>query len=249
MIILLILSQFSLADSLYANKYYNLSQIEFQREFFFHPELRKNQEKRLKYGISLIKSDTFGGIEEFNNLNNDFPDLDPKLKTTIAKCYINLGYYYQASKILSQTEEENLLGYTHLLNNRLVKSRDLFFSTGKYKLGEEINEYINQPKKSVRTAALLSFVCPGAGEIYAGDIKRGVADFLLTFGSGYLIYNSMKQKKYVDAFLIFNFLFQRFYLGSVFNAQRIAQATNEKNRQAWLKRVHSEYFQDLDLDY
>ena len=245
---LLFFSQFSLADSLFAKNHYDLARIEYKREFFFYPELKTNQEKRLKFGISLIKSDDLKGLREFNNIINDFPDLEPEVKIKMAKCYLDLGDFYQACDLLNQTDEKKLLGFTYLLDDKLFSARDLFITTGDYEISNEINAYISQPQKSMRTATLLSLVCPGAGDVYAGNIKLGIMDFLLNFGSGYLMYNAIKQKKYVDAILVFNFLFQRFYLGSIHNAQKSVEQRNREHRQKWLKHMQNKHFQDIDLD-
>lgn len=252
---ILFFSQFSLADSLFAKNHYDLAQVEYKREFFFYPELKTNQEKRLNFGISLIKSDDLKGLREFNNIINDFPDLEPEVKIKMAKCYLNLGDYYQACDLLNQTDltemqagEKKLLGFTYLLNDKLSSARDLFITTNDYEIANEINAYINQPKKSMRTAALLSLICPGAGEVYGGNIKLGIMDFLLNFSSGYFLYNAIKQKKYVDAALVFNFLFQRFYLGSIHNAQKSVEQKNREHRQKWLKHMQNKHFQDIDID-
>lgn len=246
---LLFFSQFSLADSLFAKNHYDLAQIEYKREFFFYPELKTNQEKRLNFGISLIKSDDLKGLREFNNIINDFPDLEPEVKIKMAKCYLDLGDFYQACDLLNQTDEKKLLGFTYLLDDKLFSARDLFITTGDYEISNEINAYISQPQKSMRTATLLSLVCPGAGDVYAGNIKLGIMDFLLNFGSGYLMYNAIKQKKYVDAILVFNFLFQRFYLGSIHNAQKSVEQRNREHRKKWLKHMQNKHFQDIDINY
>ena len=246
---LLFFSQFSLADSLFAKNHYDLAQIEYKREFFFYPELKTNQEKRLNFGISLIKSDDLKGLREFNNIINDFPDLEPEVKIKMAKCYLDLGDFYQACDLLNQTDEKKLLGFTYLLDDKLFSARDLFITTGDYEISNEINAYISQPQKSMRTATLLSLVCPGAGDVYAGNIKLGIMDFLLNFGSGYLMYNAIRQKKYVDAILVFNFLFQRFYLGSIHNAQKSVEQRNREHRQKWLKHMQNKHFQDIDINY
>ncbi len=246
---LLFFSQFSLADSLFAKNHYDLARIEYKREFFFYPELKTNQEKRLNFGISLIKSDDLKGLREFNNIINDFSDLEPEVKIKMAKCYLDLGDFYQACDLLNQTDEKKLLGFTYLLDDKLFSARDLFITTGDYEISNEINAYISQPQKSMRTATLLSLVCPGAGDVYAGNIKLGIMDFLLNFGSGYLMYNAIKQKKYVDAILVFNFLFQRFYLGSIHNAQKSVEQRNREHRQKWLKHMQNKHFQDIDINY
>jgi hypothetical protein len=249
MIAVLIVCQLSLADSLYAQRYYELAAVEYEREFFFYPELLNDQVKRLNYAVSLLKSNELKGIAEFNTVIDEFPDSDPKLKITMAKYYIQMENYYQAIQLLSETEEKRLLGFTYLLDNRLSTARNFFIEHGDDELARDIDAYINRPKKSIRTAALLSFMCPGAGEVYASNVKGGVRSFLLNLGSGVLLYNAIRKKKYVDAILIFNFLFQRFYLGSVFNAQKSALEWNKQNKEKWFNELENKYFQAEYFDY
>ncbi len=242
-----ILTQISLADSLYAHHYYNPAQVEYKREFFFNPYLKKDQHKRLRFAIALMENDKSKGITEFKTIIVDFPDLKPEIKIEMAKRYLNLGNYYQARELLAQTDAKNLLGLTYLLNDELSKAHNLFISLGNYEISNDINAYVNQSKKSMKTATFLSLICPGAGEIYAGNISLGIKDFLLNVGSGYLFYNALKKKKYVDAVLVFNFLIQRFYLGSIANARESVLEANRRQRQIWLKHMHNQYFPNIDL--
>jgi hypothetical protein len=247
-VIIFFLTQFSLADSLYTHGYYNLSRIEYKREFFFYPELKKDQYKRLKFAVSLLHHDKYEGLQEFDNMNNDYPDLKSDIKSEMARYCINLGNYYRAEELLNQIDEKNLLGYTYLLDNKYNHARNLFIASGDYELAKKIDEFINRPKKSLMTATLLSFVCPGSGEIYAGNINSGIRGFLLNLASGYLLYHTIKQKKYIDAVLVFNLLFNRFYIGSIYNAQKSVIETNGKQKGEWLEDIKNNYFQDLDLD-
>jgi len=242
-------AQFSLADSLYLHQYYDVAQIEYKREFFFNPELRKNPNKRIKFALSVINDDRNKGLKELQSIIDDFPNLEPDLKVRIAKCHLQLGNYYRARELLTHTDEKNLLGFSYILDGKYISARDFFISIGNDEIADEISTYMNQPKKSMGTATLLSIVCPGAGEIYAGNIACGIRDFLLNFGTGYLIYTTIKQEKYVDAVLVFNFLFHRFYLGSLQNAQKSVDQANKRAQQKWLQEIKRQYFDEIDFNY
>ncbi len=242
----LLFAQFSLADSLYAHHYYDLAYIEYERVFFFYPALRDSPQKRVQYATSLFHSDQYRGIKEFHNILQKKPDPVPELKIDIARCYLDSGYLHEASELFIQTNEKRLLGYAFLVDNRLYSARDVFDSSGDSVIVDKINTYLEMPKKSPRTAAFLSLLCPGTGEIYGGNAKLGIQDFLLNLGSGYLIYHAMKQKKYIDAVLIFSLLFNRFYIGSINNAQESAHKTNEKSRKIWLEQLKKQHFNDLN---
>lgn len=249
LVAIVIFAQWSLADSLYTQHYYELAQIEYQREFFFNPGLRKDQHKRLRYAIALMAKNASRGAEEFSLMTHEFPDLKPEITIEMAKYLLYLGDYYRARELLLKTDEKKLVGLTYLLDDELSKAHHLFMTTGDHGIARDIEAYRNKPKKSIETATFLSLICPGAGEIYAGNIASGVRGFLLNAGSGYLLYNALKKEKYVDALLIFNFLIQRFYLGSLYNAQKSVMEANDRARQEWLSEMQKRLFQDLDVDY
>ncbi|HEX7320420.1 MAG TPA: hypothetical protein VF399_08705 [bacterium] len=246
MVVFFILSQLFLADSLYAHKCYDVAAVEYKRELFFYPQMRGDIKNRLPYAVSLVKSGNQACLEELENLCRDFPQLDSDVRVSIAKCYIKQGYYYTAADLLSPTAEHRLLGYTMLLDERYAEARDLFAVHGDTALAGEVERYISSPKKSVMKATLLSFVVPGLGQVYAGNVKRGIMDFTFTVGAAYLMYDAFHDKRYVDASLIFSFLFNRFYVGSISNAQRLALARNEQAKDKWVYDVNAKYFKDLD---
>jgi hypothetical protein len=237
---------FSLADTLYTDSLYDLARIEYRREFFFYPELHNDPHKRLNYAVSLMWHDDVAGLQELDTIQHDFPELEPGLLTSIARTYLSAEEYAHAGEVLQRTDEKKLLGFVYLLDDRFVSARSTFATIGNHEIVNEISLVMNAPRKSARTATILSVICPGAGQMYAGNAGLGIKDFLLNFGSGYLVYNAVKQKKYVDAVLIFNFLFQRFYLGSIYNAQKVVEETNQRHQQQWLDYMHDKYFSDID---
>lgn len=234
----------SIADSLYVHHYYETAYIEYTRGFYFHPEQQQNTEKRLSYARTLLKTRPYLGIVELNAVVAEFPDLAPKAKSTIAQLYLESGYYTHAAELYQNLNDTKGLGFTYLVSNDLEEARRCFHDAGYAAIESDIDMYIRQPKKSLRTASMLSLVCPGAGEIYAGNVTLGIRDFILNAGTIFLLYNAVRQKKYVDALLIFNFLFNRFYTGSIYNAQKTAISTNERKQQEWLGYMKSTYFQE-----
>lgn len=244
MLALVICTQFDLADSLYANRYFDLAAVEYERAFFFHPDLNKDVNPRLRRAVALCRSDHPSGYEELAKVEQEFPGMEAESKAAIATFYLQEGRYGRAAEILAGTGEHRLLGYALLLDGRLDDARDFYLGHGEDKLGAEVSAFLAKPKKSVLTATVLS-ICPGLGEIYGGNTSRGIIDFLLTAGTGYLIYDAFRDRRYVDAGLVFSFLFNRFYLGSMANAQRAVLDDNERYRTGWFKRIESEYYPDL----
>lgn len=248
LVLLVLLSQLTLADSLYSHGYYEEARIEYLRGFLFHPELKQEIEPRLRYAVSLTKHDETKGIEELNSIVNDFPGLSINFKTEIARQYIQANRNYLAISLLSDTEEKELLGLAYLLDDQILNARNTFVESGDYELAGQIDDHIRSPKKSEKTAVLLSLLLPGAGQTYAGNPRQGFMDFTLNLGSAYLLYNAIRQHKYVDACLVFFFLLNRFYLGSLHNAQQSAISHNQQLHQEWLNTTLKHYFNTTDID-
>jgi hypothetical protein len=233
-IVFALCTQLLLADSLYAHGYLEAARVEYLRGFLFYPELKLEIGPRLNYAVSLLAVNEPEGIAELNGIVNDFPELQTDIIEKIAAQYIRVGRYYLAINLLSNAEDKKVLGLAYLLDDQLLQARNAFLQNEDYAIAADIDSYIRMPVKSEKTALLLSLFLPGSGQVYASDIRQGFMDFLINVGSGYLFYNALKQQKYVDASLIFFFLINRFYLGSLHNAQKSAQEYNEKQRKAWL---------------
>ena len=243
LIILALCSHFMLADSLYARGYYEEARIEYSRVFFSYPQSRENIEARMRYAISLFKKDQISGISEIMQLINEFPELPVEFRREIAVQYLDAGRYYLAIDLLHDTEEQDLLGMSYLLDGQYARARTIFHDEGNSEIVALIDQYLQNPGKSEKTAVLLSLFLPGSGEIYAGNPFQGLRDFLLNLGSGYLLYNALSQQKYVDGTLIFVFLLNRFYLGSIYNAQKSVIEHNMKKRQEWLDDIRQTRWQ------
>ena len=242
LIVIALFCQLTLADSLYAHGYYETARIEYLRTFFFHPELGQELGPRLRYAISLLKTDEAKGIEELTSIIDEYPDMPESIRIEIARQYIQINRYYLAIRLLKDTSNKKLLGLAYLLDDQPLNARNTFIEIGDYEIADQIDKFVKVPKKSGKTAILLSLILPGAGQVYAGDYRRGFMDFSMNLGSAYLLYNAIRQHKYVDASLVFFFLLNRFYVGSLHNAQQSASEYNERQHQEWLKTMLNNYF-------
>jgi hypothetical protein len=246
MILLMILTQFELADSLYAHQDVELARVEYERVFFADPvSFADSARPRMNLAFCRVATNDLGGREALDSLARIWPDLKPRILSFLARYYLNAGNYPAADEYAMAADEPRLTGYARLKDERLTEARDAFYEAREDRLAAAIDDFKTRPRKSALTASILSFLCPGSGEMYSGNIRLGVTDLLLNAGSGFLLYNALRQKEYVDAGLIVSFLINRFYFGSIRNAQRTAEEYNEKKYQRWLEGLEREYFQDL----
>jgi hypothetical protein len=245
MFLFLILIHVSLADSLFSHGMYYEARIEYLREFYFYPEQYRDEGKRLRFVLATVKVDTIRGIQEMKKLTRETPELTLNSRLRIAREYIAFGYTSYARDVLHPIDATRMYGYTYLQDDNPMAAREYFFKLGDTALVNDIDRYMRLPRKSMRTATILSLVCPGAGEIYAGDVPLGIKDLILNAGSIFLMYNALRQKKYIDAMLVFNFLFHRFYVGSLYNAKKTVLDSYEDQHGHWIEYMHTTYFQDV----
>ncbi len=239
-----IFHQTSLADSLFKNNYFELAEVEYKRLFFCDSNLFREEKLRLNYTISLLHINAMKGYREAERLLSDFPALDEESKIRLGLCLGECGFHSFAIEVLAQTNERRWTGYYCLLNGQFNKARELFLAAGESELVREVDSFYKIRKKSPLRAMVISMALPGAGELYGSNLRLALSDFLLSFGSGYLFYDAIREKRYVDAGLIFSFLFNRFYFGSISNAGRIVQKKNEENDKKFLNEFKRKYLNE-----
>jgi TM2 domain-containing membrane protein YozV len=97
----------------------------------------------------------------------------------------------------------------------------------------------NLPYKSKEWAYFLSLVLPGAGQVYAGDLGQGVNALAVNGGTGTLIVLSIIDGCYLDAGIIFLYVFARYYGGNLYHAERLTLEYNERvNRDMALQVIN-----------
>ncbi|MCX7994341.1 MAG: hypothetical protein N3A65_01010 [candidate division WOR-3 bacterium] len=247
--IFLLFNQYYLPEALFNNNFYELALIEYKRVFFFDTTAWNEYQLRLHYTISLLYQDFLLGYEEIEKLLIDFPESERKSRIALGKALIDIKKYGLAIDLLKPIAEQNsagkkLIGFAYLFNQQYRNAIDIFQEVDS-NFVRKINEYAKKSDKSTTRAMLLSAIIPGLGEIYAGDIKRGLQGFVLNFLSGFLLFNSIKNKEYVDAGIIFSLAFNRFYFGSITNASRIAHEMNERSKRAFLQEIRDEYYRGI----
>ncbi|GEM_PF-1940815 len=118
-----------------------------------------------------------------------------------------------------------LRGWAYMQALQFERSATEFRKAGDLSLAEAAAELKNIRLKNPKTARWLSLL-PGLGEAYAGRPFFGLWSFLVNAGDTYLIANAIIKRNYVDAVLTYMFLWQRFYSGSMANADRFAHEWN-----------------------
>jgi len=86
-------------------------------------------------------------------------------------------------------------------------------------------------ERSPEAAVWLSTFIPGLGQVYAGDGRSGLGALVLNGSLAYWIAYKALHREYLDAAVIYYFLFRRYYAGNRYHAGRIAREYNQRMRQ------------------
>ncbi len=91
----------------------------------------------------------------------------------------------------------------------------------------------NKNYKSPTTARWLSTFVPGTGQMYTGNVGNGVNALLINGANIYFIIYKLLKEEYGNAYLIYFFLFRRYYFGNIYYARKEAIDYNRRlNEQA-----------------
>lgn len=81
---------------------------------------------------------------------------------------------------------------------------------------------------NVTSAKILSYIIPGAGQFYTGHYLSGMLSLGWNVLWGYLTIKAFVDERIFDGFVIGNFLWLRFYVGNIQNAETFANEENVK---------------------
>ncbi len=79
---------------------------------------------------------------------------------------------------------------------------------------------------SAKTAKFMSYIIPGSGQIYAKEYFSGLMSFGWNVLTGYITVSAIVAQRVLDAFLIGDILWLRFYRGNLQNIEKIIKTKN-----------------------
>ncbi len=82
------------------------------------------------------------------------------------------------------------------------------------------------PMRSPQVARWLSSILPGSGQIYAGATSSGINSLAINAAFGSLTVSEIVAGSYLQGGVVFLFLWNRYYFGGIFNAERTAITQN-----------------------
>ncbi len=256
------------ADELYSEGQFNDAAIAYERSLFSG---QSGNEIGL---IKLKKADCYKQLKNFTRALKELetiflPSMPDSIQTTViyqkALCHYLNHNSQEAEAWIEQlplefkTSEKTgleILIYSDLLQWDKARERMLLL-IDKNNSGERedslkmvcnhIFDYKYQPKiKKVKTATTLSTFFPGAGQIYVGNVGRGLLAFTFTAGSIGLAALELVNGFYITGYVVGLGFFQKFYFGGIEQTRRLARERNSKKVQKYNDTIKKLIFSSIN---
>lgn len=211
-----------------ANAFFANSQLE-QANYFYDLSYRTAETDSLKYEILFNKAQCYilskkynQAIAELLNLQDETDKyFNDKKNFYLAISYFGLAKFIDSEKHFLKLLDKNDTQNKDKITNLFAKKKNL-----------------NKPNP--KTARILSRIIPGAGQVYAGDIKNGLNSLLLTGSFVALGVYMADRYTYLDAILTSLPWFLRYYKGGHHKAFEIAENKRAKRRsKTYLKIIET----------
>lgn len=232
--------QFDFATSLFQQEKYFDAITEFKRLLFFDKQNQFEFKANYYIGLSYKNGGKFNEalryftLAEIKSTNKDeyFLAKSFQIRTNILRRTIN-----QANRILDQLEVEDTSktklneikywrGWACIFSDEWDKAGQIFSENKLDTALANLCKSVNDEMYSVNFAKYSSFIIPGFGQFYTGEYVSGLISFGWNILFGYLTINSFVEDRVFDGIVIGNFLWLRFYLGNIQNAEQFAIQKN-----------------------
>lgn len=226
-LILYSLSIMQFADSLWMEGDYYNAITEFKRAVYLNEETERALWK-IGLGYEKMKKYRFAA-KYFGELAFTLDTLP--VKHHLAYNLIEMGRYHEAKLVVGH-EDDSLSLIIEAVCEGL---------SGNFERADSMLGVLNIKTPSLPVDEILrypSYIAPGFGFFLLGDYKRGTLSLFFTSATGYLTYYFLKKKRYLEAAIVFNTLFLRFYTGNIHNALY----TKKRRKKEFYRTLLREYF-------
>lgn len=232
--------QFNFAKNLFIQEKYFDAITEFKRLQFFDNENQFSFESNILIGRSYKAGAKYDeSIKYFVLAEMDAASDEEYFKAKIFNARTNIlrRTNKQAEKILndllndprftsSKKEIKYWIGWNYIFSDDWENAYEIFNENNLDTTLASLCKSVDHEKYSVNFAKYSSYVIPGFGQFYTGEYISGALSLGWNILFGYLTINAFVEDRIFDAIIIGNFLWLRFYSGSIQNAEKFAVQKN-----------------------
>ncbi len=233
-------AQFKFAKKLYGDEDYFDTVTELKRLLFFDQNSEYIYEANLLIGKSYKQGAKFSdAIRHLTLAEINAENIDELYETRIEIIRINIlrGTTRKAFKLLdSLGSDERFIdkndeikywrGWAYMFADDWEQAAQTFAELDTNHVLKTLAEEVDDDLYSVSFAKTISYIIPGAGQIYTGEYISGLLSLGWNVLWGYLTIEAFIAERIFDGIVIANFLWLRFYRGNLQNAENFAREKN-----------------------
>ena len=233
-------AQFNIAKTLYSDENYFDTVTELKRLLFFDDNSEYNYEANLLIGKSYKQGAKFSDAIRYLTLAEiNAENIDELYETRIEIIRINIlrRTTRRAFKLLDSLEADERFtdwsgkikywrGWAYMFADDWVQAAQTFAEIDTNHVLKRLAEEVYDDLYSVSFAKTISYIIPGAGQIYTGEYISGLLSLGWNVLWGYLTIKAFIAERIFDGIVIANFLWLRFYRGNLQNTENFAKEKN-----------------------
>ncbi|HEY7751997.1 MAG TPA: hypothetical protein VH917_06860 [Ignavibacteriaceae bacterium] len=248
-------NQFNLGKKLFDEEKYFDAVTEFKRLLFFDTEIEYSYEANRYLGFSYKNGGLFSDALHYFTL----AELNAKTTDEIFNCRIEIvkvnilrrttDAAFRQLEMLEQdpnyeskkTEINYWKGWAYIFADDWENAARIFATLEEQDELKLLSEKTFDELYSVSLAKALSYLIPGAGQIYTGEYVNGLISLGWNLLWGYLTIDAFIEDRIFDGVVVGSLLWMRFYLGGVENAEKFARQKNLEITNETLRYLQTEY--------
>lgn len=247
--------QFDFAKKLYNYEDYFDTVTELKRLLFFDENNKYNYEANLLIGKSYKQGAKFSDAIRYLTLAEiNAENIDELYETRIEIIRINIlrKTTRRAFKLLDSLRSDKRFidrkdeikywrGWAYMFADDWEQAAQTFAEIDTNHVLKTLAEEVDDDWYSVSFAKTISYIIPGAGQIYTGEYISGLLSLGWNVLWGYLTIKAFIAERIFDGIVIANFLWLRFYRGNLQNAENFALEKNLVRSNRALNYLQFEY--------
>ncbi|TDJ55911.1 MAG: hypothetical protein E2O46_01885 [Ignavibacteria bacterium] len=247
--------QFDFAKKLYNYEDYFDTVTELKRLLFFDENNKYNYEANLLIGKSYKQGAKFSDAIRYLTLAEiNAENIDELYETRIEIIRINIlrKTTRRAFKLLDSLRSDKRFidrkdeikywrGWAYMFADDWEQAAQTFAEIDTSHVLKTLAEEVDDDWYSVSFAKTISYIIPGAGQIYTGEYISGLLSLGWNVLWGYLTIKAFIAERIFDGIVIANFLWLRFYRGNLQNAENFALEKNLVRSNRALNYLQFEY--------
>ena len=249
------------ADHLFEQRAYRSAILEYKRLLFYQPDAAKAALARYRIGLSYYhQGNRELARQKFEEVRQNSPNTPLYLQAQLmlGRTHFDAKNYSTARSTFFQVANAGASGETaaqarYLRGWCYIHEQAWFKAIAEWRTVQQLqpNALLSQastrladityantplPFKSPRLAEWMSTFLPGAGQIYAGELEKGLISGAISAAIFYLLADSIREERYVDAVGIC-LVSSRFYLGNRVNAREWAIEHNRRLKADFIRQL------------